>query len=81
MVMVGMIPVMVILMSQDMSAMEATNLSFWGVMPLANIIGCMTAYPINYWLVANKLKHGMGTERVLGKGGQKITSKHNKMEM
>lgn len=81
MVMVGMIPVMVILMSQDMSAMEATSLRFWGVMSLANIIGLMTAYPINYWLVANKLKHGMGTERVLGKGGQKITAEHNKMEM
>ncbi|MBA3722975.1 MAG: DUF4396 domain-containing protein [Parachlamydiaceae bacterium] len=81
MVMVGMIPVMVILMSRNISAMEATSLHFWGVMSLANIIGLMTAYPINYWLVANKLKHGMGTERVLGKGGQKIAAEHSKMEM
>jgi hypothetical protein len=27
------------------------------------------AYPVNYWLVKVGLKHGMGTERALGKGG------------
>lgn len=76
-VMAGMIPVMVILMSRDMSAMEATSLRFWGVMSLASIVGIVTAFPINWWLVANKLKHGMGTEAVLGRGGEKI----NSMEM
>lgn len=68
-VMAGMIPVMVILMGLDMSAMDATNLRFWGVMSLATLVGLVTAYPVNWWLVANKLKHGMGTEAVLGKGG------------
>ncbi|MBO3272132.1 hypothetical protein [Hymenobacter defluvii] len=29
----------------------------------------VVSYPVNYWLVKNKLKHGMGTERALGKGG------------
>lgn len=80
-VMAGMIPVMVILMSRDMQAMEAINLRFWGVMSLASIVGLVLAYPINWWLVANKLKHGMGTELVLGKGGEPIKENLNSMKM
>ncbi len=81
MVMAGMIPIMVILMSRDMQAMEATNLRFWGVMSLASLVGLILAYPINWWLVANKLKHGMGTEAVLGKGGEKLNTSHDGMNM
>lgn len=64
-VMAGMIPVMVILMSRDMKSMEPTGLRFWGVMSLASIAGFAIAYPVNVWLVAAGLKHGMGTVRVL----------------
>lgn len=71
-VMAGMIPTMVILMSRDMSAMEATSIRFWGVMSMATLVGMFVAYPVNAWLVAKGLKHGMGTERVLGKGGQSV---------
>jgi hypothetical protein len=67
--MAGMIPVMVILMTRDMSAMEPTSARFWGVMSLATIIGGILAYPVNWWLVATGLKHGMGSSRVLGQGG------------
>lgn len=81
MVMAGMVPVMVILMSRDMSAMEATNIRFWGVMSLASLVGLILAYPINWWLVANKLKHGMGTEAVLGKGGERLNKGHDRMRM
>lgn len=68
-VMAGMIPVMVVLMSRDMRAMEPTSLRFWGVMSLAALVGGALAYPLNVWLVAARLKHGMGTVRVLGEGG------------
>ena len=68
-VMAGMIPVMVVLMTRDMQAMEPSSVSFWGVMSLATLVGAVTAYPINWWLVKNQLKHGMGTEQALGKGG------------
>ena len=68
-VMAGMIPTMVILMSRDMAAMHATTLRFWGVMSLATLVGFVVAYPLNLWLVAVRLKHGMGTERALGHGG------------
>lgn len=80
-VMAGMIPVMVILMSSDMRAMEATDIRFWGAMSLASLVGLVLAYPVNWWLVTNKLKHGMGTEAVLGMGGQKISSARAEMRM
>ncbi len=80
-VMAGMIPVMVIFMSSDMRAMEATDIRFWGVMSLASLVGLLIAYPINWWLVANKLKHGMGTEAVLGKGGEKLSVNQSSMQM
>ncbi len=71
-VMAGMIPVMIILMTRDMQAMEPTSVRFWGVMSLASLVGAALAYPVNVWLVKNGLKHGMGTERALGKGGADV---------
>ena len=73
-VMAGMIPVMTILMSRDMRAMDARSMHFWGVMSLATLAGAVLALPVNLWLVAKKLKHGMGTERALGKGGAKAVA-------
>jgi hypothetical protein len=43
-------------------------------MSLASLVGAVLAYPVNMWLVANELKHGMGTERALGKGGAKMST-------
>lgn len=59
--------------------MEATSLRFWGIMSLASLVGGILAIPINWWLVKNKLKHGMGTERALGKGGEKPHIEQMKM--
>ena len=71
-VMAGMVPTMVILMSRDVTAMEATSARFWGVMSLATVVGAIVAYPVNVWLVATGMKHGMGTVRALGKGGHTL---------
>jgi hypothetical protein len=71
-VMAGMIPLMVELMSHDMQAMDATSLRFWGVMSLATLVGGVIAYPVNVWLVAVGLKHGMGSVRALGAGGHNL---------
>ncbi len=68
----GMFPTMVILMSRDMQSMSPTSLHFWGIMSLGVIIGGLAAYPINYWMVENGLKHGMGTKRALGRGGHSM---------
>lgn len=35
-------------------------------MSMALLVGLCAAYPMNYWLVANKLKHGMTTVRPKG---------------
>lgn len=71
-VMAGMAAVMVILMTRSPSAMEPVTVEFWGIMSLATLSGAVLAYPVNVWLVARGLKHGMGTERALGKGGEML---------
>ncbi len=73
-VMSGMIPVMIILMTNNMQNMEISSMRFWGIMSLASLIGGCLAFPVNWWMVKNKLKHGMGTQRVLGKGGAVSTN-------
>lgn len=70
--MAGMLPTMVVLMSRDMRSMEATSPWFWASMSAATLVGVAVAYPVNWWLVKHKLKHGMGTERALGKGGATV---------
>src|SRR6185369_14066970 len=60
-VMAGMIPVMVTLMSRDAMAMEPTSIYFWGIMSFTTLVGAVIAYPVNVWLVAVGLKHGMGS--------------------
>ena len=68
--MAAMAPVMCFLMmGRDMRAMEPTELVFWGVMSLGVIAGFALAYPVNVWLVAMKLKHGLMTERAAGGSG------------
>ena len=79
-VMAGMVPVMVILMSRDMRAMEASSIRFWGIMSLATFAGALLAYPVNVWLVASGLKHGMGTVRALGKGGHSVAAEQQSRE-
>ena len=65
--MAGMAPVMVVLMmGRDMRAMDPTQLLYWGTMSAGVIVGFFTAYPVNAWLVAMGLKHGMGTARLAG---------------
>jgi Sec-independent protein secretion pathway component TatC len=60
----GMFPVMILLMmGRDMRAMEPTEPQFWAVMSLGVIVGFATAYPVNVWMVAKNMKHGLMTAR------------------
>jgi hypothetical protein len=60
MMMTGMILVMVpLMMGRDMRAMEPSQLLYWGTMSFGVIAGFVAAYPVNVWLVAKGLKHGM----------------------
>ena len=63
----GMFFVMTLLMmGRDMRAMEPTQPQFWFVMSVGVIVGFATAYPVNVWLVAQGLKHGLMTVRPEG---------------
>src|SRR5437867_1295852 len=62
--MAGMAPVMVFLMmGRDMRAMWPGEPLFWMVMSLGVIAGFAIAYPVNVWMVARSMKHGLMTER------------------
>lgn len=50
-------------------ASDPTSAMFWAAMSIAIMVGGAVAYPINVWLVAKRMKHGMGTVRALGQGG------------
>ncbi len=71
-IMAGMIPVMAAFMVRVPGAMGLAHPGFWWVMSMATIVGGLLAYPVNYWLVANHLKHGMGTVRAVGRGGHSM---------
>ena len=62
--MAGMAPVMVaLMMGRDMRAMWPGEPLFWMVMSLGVIAGFAVTYPVNVWMVARRLKHGLMTER------------------
>ncbi|MDQ2859859.1 MAG: DUF4396 domain-containing protein [Pseudomonadota bacterium] len=61
--MAGMVPTMMILKSALGSAAGPASPVFWFVMSMALLVGFIVAYPINWWLVANHLKHGMMSVR------------------
>src|ERR1700739_3600959 len=44
-----------------MTNMAPTRPQFWFIMSVALIVGFVCAYPINWWLVAHHMKHGMMT--------------------
>ena len=80
--MAAMAPVMsFLMMGRDMRAMDPTELVFWGVMSVGVIAGFAFALPVNVWMVARKLKHGLMTERLpggrfdLAGGGKPVTGK------
>jgi FtsP/CotA-like multicopper oxidase with cupredoxin domain len=81
--MAGMAPVMVLLMmGRDMRAMWPGEPLFWMVMSLGVIAGFAVAYPVNVWLVAHGLKHGLMTDRGSSSDGDTMAGMdHSKMQM
>jgi Domain of unknown function (DUF4396) len=61
--MAGMMPTMMILRMYVPAADNPLTPNFWFVMSMALLVGFIVAYPMNWWLVANHLKHGMMTVR------------------
>jgi len=61
--MAGMVPTVMTLKAHIESANDPTTPNFWFVMSMGLLVGLVIAYPMNWWLVANHLKHGMMTVR------------------
>ncbi|MEK6248784.1 MAG: DUF4396 domain-containing protein, partial [Planctomycetales bacterium] len=61
MVMLGMIPDMVLLTHLLPGTDGPLEPKFWFVMSMATLVGGLTAFPINYFLVKFRLKHGCMT--------------------
>jgi Domain of unknown function (DUF4396) len=61
--MAGMVPTAMALRRHVDLAGDPGNGRFWFVMSIALLVGFIVAYPMNWWLVANHLKHGMMTIR------------------
>jgi hypothetical protein len=61
--MAGMVPTVMTLRTVIKSANDPTAPHFWFVMSMGLLVGFIIAYPVNWWLVANHLKHGMMTVR------------------
>src|SRR5947209_2265062 len=61
--MAGMLATVMTLRRYVPSADNPATPNFWFVMSMGLLVGFLIAYPINWWLVANRLKHGMMTVR------------------
>jgi hypothetical protein len=61
--MAGMVPTAMTLRRHVDLAGDPAYARFWFVMSMALLVGFVIAYPMNWWLVANHLKHGMMTIR------------------
>jgi len=61
--MAGMMPTMMFLRRHVPLADNPLTPNFWFVMSMGLLVGFIVAYPMNWWLVANRLKHGMMTVR------------------
>jgi hypothetical protein len=61
--MAGMIPTVMWLRANIPTAGDPLKPAFWFVMSMGLLVGFIVAYPMNWWLVAHHLKHGMMTVR------------------
>jgi len=79
--MAGMVPVMMVLMVHLPGAESARQPTFWFTMSMALLVGALISYPMNWWLVANHLKHGMMTVRRAASGSHAELTIGQKIEM
>ena len=61
--MAGMVPTMILAKHFAPASNDPAGTAFWFVMSMALLVGFITAYPMNWWLVSNHMKHGMMTVR------------------
>lgn len=73
--MAGMVPTMMFLMGAIPGSDAPGHLTFWFTMSIALLVGAVVAYPMNWWLVAHHLKHGMMTVRRFEADGESVGTK------
>lgn len=61
--MAGMVPTMILAMKSVPASHAPSTPEFWFIMSMALLVGFIIAYPMNWWLVSNHMKHGMMTVR------------------
>jgi hypothetical protein len=61
--MAAMVPISSIVKANVPGSESPLTVSFWFIMSMALLAGFIAAYPMNWWLVTNHLKHGMMTVR------------------
>ena len=61
--MAAMVVVMTIGMHGVPQGNDPTTAAFWFIMSMSLLVGFIFAFPVNWWLVSNHLKHGMMTIR------------------
>ena len=76
----GMLPVASVAFAGDPASHDPTQPLFWFRMSLALMVGAAFAYPMNWWLVAHHLKHGMVTVRPKGEAPG-VPGMQEKMDM
>jgi hypothetical protein len=59
--MAGMVPAMTLAMKSVPASHKPSESAFWFIMSMALLVGFITAYPMNWWLVSRHMKHGMMT--------------------
>ena len=75
--MAGMIPTVTILRAHVPHAADPAFPAFWFTMSMGLLVGLLVAYPINWWLVVNHLKHGMMTIRPAGMAASAADSRRS----
>jgi hypothetical protein len=76
----GMIPMANLAFIDNPAAHDPAEPLFWFRMSLALMVGAAFAYPMNWWLVAHHLKHGMLTVRPKGEASA-VPGLKEKMDM
>lgn len=76
--MAGMVPTMILAMHYAPASNDPSGPAFWFVMSMALLVGFITAYPMNWWLISHHMKHGMMTVRASEQSD--ITQAHERMQ-
>lgn len=66
--MAAMVPISAIAKANVPGSESPLSPAFWFIMSMALLAGFIAAYPMNWWLVSNHLKHGMMTVRPKSEG-------------